>query len=295
MVLRKHALWLLALMVTAGCADESKSDAYGQFETDEVMISSEVPGKLLQFEVKEGMPLKAGQIVAQIDTVSLQLRKAEVEASILSVKSRLATLDAQAQVYQTQLETANKNLNRIKNLVQGNAATTQQLDDVEGSINTLNAQMEAVKVQRRSVYAEIETMETRIAQIEDQIERATVINPVNGVVITSYAEPNELVGQGSPLYQIANLDELELRVFVSGAQLANVKLGNAVEVLIDKDADTNQSLTGTVSWISSEAEFTPRMIQTKEERVTQVYAVKIRVLNTDGTLKIGMPGEVNFN
>ena len=198
-------------------------------------------------------------------------------------------------MYQTQLETANKNLNRIKNLVQGNAATTQQLDDVEGSINTLNAQMEAVKVQRRSVYAEIETMETRIAQIEDQIERATVINPVNGVVITSYAEPNELVGQGSPLYQIANLDELELRVFVSGAQLANVKLGNAVEVLIDKDADTNQSLTGTVSWISSEAEFTPRMIQTKEERVTQVYAVKIRVLNTDGTLKIGMPGEVNFN
>ena len=295
MVLRKNALWLLALIVAAGCADENKSDAYGQFETDEVMISSEVPGKLLRFEVKEGMRLNAGEVVAQIDTIGLHLKKTEVLASISSVKSKLATLDAQAKVYQTQRETANKNLNRIKNLVQGNAATNQQLDDVEGNINTLNAQIEAVKVQRQSVYAEIETMETRIAQINDQIERATVINPIDGMVITSYVEPNELVRQGAPLYQIANLEELELRVFISGAQLPNVRLGEEVDVLIDKDADSNQSLTGTVNWISSEAEFTPRMIQTKEERVTQVYAVKIRVPNSDGTLKIGMPGEVNFN
>lgn len=285
---------MLALVLAAGCAKENGSDAYGQFETDEVMISSEMGGKLLQFEAKEGMTLNAGQKIGQVDTLQLHLKKAELESSIKSIRSNLATLDAQANVYKTQLETANKNLKRIQALVNDKAATTQQLDDIEGSINMLNAQIEAVKVQRRSVYAEIETMETRIAQVRDQIDRAAIINPINGVVITNYAEPNELVGQGSPLYQIANLEVLELKVYVSGAQLPNVKLGSDVEVLVDKDADSNQSLTGTVSWIASEAEFTPNMIQTKEERVTQVYAVKIRVPNRNGVLKIGMPGEVNF-
>lgn len=287
-------IWMLALVLAAGCAKESGSDAYGQFETDDVMISSEMGGKLLQFEAKEGMTLQAGQQIGQVDTLQLHLKKAELESSIKSIRSNLATLDAQANVYKTQLETANKNLKRIQALVNDKAATTQQLDDIEGSINMLNAQIEAVKVQRRSVYAEIETMETRIAQVEDQIDRAAIINPINGIVITNYAEPNELVGQGSPLYQIANLEVLELKVYVSGAQLPNVKLGSDVEVLVDKDADSNQSLTGTVSWIASEAEFTPNMIQTKEERVTQVYAVKIRVPNRNGVLKIGMPGEVNF-
>lgn len=286
---------MLALVFAAGCANESGSDAYGQFETDEVMISSEMGGKLLRFEAKEGMTLNAGQKIGQVDTLQLHLKKAELESSIKSIRSNLATLDAQANVYKTQLETANKNLKRIQALVKDKAATTQQLDDIEGSINMLNAQIEAVKVQQRSVYAEIETMETRIAQVEDQITRAAIINPINGIVITNYAEPNELVGQGSPLYQIANLEVLELKVYVSGAQLPNVKLGSDVEVLVDKDADSNQSLTGTVSWIASEAEFTPNMIQTKEERVTQVYAVKIRVPNRNGVLKIGMPGEVNFN
>ena len=294
MILRKQALWMLALLVTAGCSQENGSDAYGQFETNEVMISAEVPGKLIQFEAKEGITLEAGSKVGQIDTVGLQLKKAEIKASIKSIKTKINTLEAQVKVYEAQLATANKNLTRTKALVNEKAATHQQLDDVEGTINTLNAQINAVKVQRRSVDAEIEIMETRIAQINDQIARATVINPVRGVVITSYAEPNELVGQGKPLYQIANLDELELRVFVAGAQLPDVKLGVEVEVLVDKDADTNQSLTGIVSWISSEAEFTPKMIQTKEERVSQVYAVKIRVPNRNGLLKIGMPGEVNF-
>ena len=291
---KTHMIWMLALVFAAGCANESGSDAYGQFETNEVMISSEMGGKLLQFEAKEGMTLNAGQKIGQVDTLQLHLKKAELESSIKSIRSNLATLDAQANVYKTQLETANKNLKRIQALVNDKAATTQQLDDIEGSINMLNAQIETVKVQRRSVYAEIETMETRITQVEDQIDRAAIINPINGIVITNYAEPNELVGQGSPLYQIANLEVLELKVYVSGAQLPNVKLGSDVEVLVDKDADSNQSLTGTVSWIASEAEFTPNMIQTKEERVTQVYAVKIRVPNRNGALKIGMPGEVNF-
>ena len=294
MRLRMQTAVLAALLLVAGCSKEYGADAYGQFEADEITISAEVAGRLLQFDVQEGMALNAGEVIGHIDTTALDLKRGELEASVQAIQWNISKLEAQAEVYRTQLATAQKNLDRVEKLVSDNAATQQQLDDLNGQINTLNAQIKAVEVQKRSVYAEITTMKTRIDQIEDQIRRATVINPVHGVVLTTYAEEAELVGTGKPLYQIADLRALELRVFVSGAQLPNVKLGSQVEVLIDADATTNQSLSGIVSWISSEAEFTPKMIQTKEERVTQVYAVKVRVSNPDGTLKIGMPGEVNF-
>jgi HlyD family secretion protein len=140
----------------------------------------------------------------------------------------------------------------------------------------------------------MKSIEARLNQIEQQLDDAHVVNPVNGTVLTTYVEPHELVGQGQPLYQIANLDTLELRAYVSGAQLPSIALGQSVEVLVDENAEENQRLSGKISWIASQAEFTPKMIQTKEERVTQVYALKIKVPNPDGILKIGMPGEVNF-
>jgi HlyD family secretion protein len=211
------------------------------------------------------------------------------------VRSQIQTLNAQADVHRSQLQTAKKDLSRLQALKEDGAATAKQIDDAEGVINTLNKQITAVDVQKQSVLSEIRTMRTRIAQVEDQIQKALIINPVSGTVLTTYAEPFELAAQGRPLYQIANTNELILRVYISGAQLPDVVLGQDVEVLIDKNEDENQSLAGKVSWISSEAEFTPKMIQSKEERVTQMYAVKIRVTNPDGTLKIGMPGEVNFN
>ena len=293
--MKNHMIWLILVVLAAGCTSAEKSDAYGQFEADEVIISAEVPGTLLRFDIQEGTELNAGVQIGLIDTLSLQLRKNEAESSLKAVQTKLENLNAQVEVYNAQLETASINLRRIEALAAEKAATDQQLDDVKGKIKTLDAQIHAVRVQKQSVYAEMETIKSRIAQVEDQIRRAKIINPINGVVLAKYAEQAELVGQGKPLYQIANLDELELRVFITGAQLTEVKLGEQVEVLIDKDANDNESLSGTVSWISSEAEFTPKMIQTKDERVTQVYAVKIRVQNPDGKLKIGMPGEVNFN
>lgn len=293
--MKNHMIWLILVVLAAGCTSAEKSDAYGQFEADEVIISAEVPGTLLRFDIQEGTELNAGVQIGLIDTLSLQLRKNEAESSLKAVQTKLENLNAQVEVYKAQLETASINLRRIEALAAEKAATDQQLDDVKGKIKTLDAQIHAVRVQKQSVYAEMETIKSRIAQVEDQIRRAKIINPINGVVLAKYAEQAELVGQGKPLYQIANLDELELRVFITGAQLTEVKLGEQVEVLIDKDANDNESLSGTVSWISSEAEFTPKMIQTKDERVTQVYAVKIRVQNPDGKLKIGMPGEVNFN
>ena len=238
--------------------------------------------------------MNAGEKVGQIDSTQTHLRKQELQATVKSIQTNISKLDAQAEVYQEQLQTAKKDLQRFTNLKQSNAATQQQIDQAQGQVNVLQKQISSVNVQKQSVYAELETMETRIAQIQDQLEKTKVINPLAGTVLSSYAEPNELVSTGKPLYELANLEEMILRVYISGAQLPTVSLGQEVEVLIDKNAEENESLKGQVRWIASEAEFTPRMIQTKEERVTQVYAVEIAVANPDGKLKIGMPGEVNF-
>jgi len=198
-------------------------------------------------------------------------------------------------VINSQLNTAQKNLNRLKALKAENAATDQQLDEVEGTVEMLINQKKTISTQKTSVIAETETMNVRIAQVQDQIKKSVVVNPVNGRVLTTFVEPFEFTNVGKPLYEIANLDELILRIYVSGAQLDEVVLGKEVTVIFDKDEKENHSTSGKITWISSKAEFTPKMIQTKEERVTQVYAVKVAVKNPEGLLKIGMPGEVNFN
>lgn len=292
--LKALAAGICMLVVFVGCSGGEKSDAYGQFEAEEVTISAEGSGVLKEFIVEEGEHISQGQRVGIIDTVQLNLKKKELEAAIQSVHTNIDKLNAQAAVYKEQLETAKTNLERLQALRKGKAATQQQMDKAEGQVKVLQKQVHSVEVQKRSVYAELETMKIRIDQVEEQISRATITNPIDGIVLSSFAEPNELVSVGKPLYQIAQLNELILRVYISGAQLAELSLGEEVEVLIDKDAVANESLKGTVSWIASEAEFTPQMIQTKEERVTQVYAVKVRVSNPEGKLKIGMPGEINF-
>ncbi|MBO6525089.1 MAG: HlyD family efflux transporter periplasmic adaptor subunit [Balneolaceae bacterium] len=294
MELKTSGLVLLIIGLLSGCSQNQLSDAYGQFEAVETTISSELSGKLLQFDVEEGIDLEANTKVGVIDTVMLGLQKEELRAGIASVRSRIANLSAQADVYKEQLATTEKDFERLISLKENNAATQQQIDNAQGQINTLKKQIAAVQVQEQSVLTEIETHKIKIARVEEQIDRATIINPVKGTVLATFVEPYELTMPGKPLYQIANTEELILRVYVSGAQLANVKLNQLVEVLIDESEESNQSLSGTVSWISSEAEFTPKLIQTKEERVTQMYAVKVRVPNPEGIIKIGMPGEVNF-
>lgn len=288
-------LMAVGAILFVSCTSDELSDAYGQFEADEVLISAETTGKLLSFDVKEGELINENIPVAVIDTSTLVLKKKEIEAGIKAVKSKLANLSAQEEVINSQLATARKNLNRLKALKAENAATDQQLDEVEGTVEMLINQKKTITTQKTSVFAEIETMNVRIAQVQDQIEKSEVVNPVNGRVLTTFVEPFEFTSAGKPLYEIANLDELILRVYVSGAQLDEVILGGQVSVIFDKNEDENHTTTGTVSWISAKAEFTPKMIQTKDERVTQVYAVKVLVDNKDGLLKIGMPGEVNFN
>lgn len=285
---------ILAQLSLSGCSNNGKSDAYGQFEATETTISAEASGKLLQFNADGGILLREGQKVGIVDTSQLVLQRDELKSQLESIKARIANINAEVEVQKEELALAESNLKRTRALKKDGAATEQQLDDAESRVQTARKRIRALQTQKQSIRANIDATKSRIAQVEDKLSDAQIINPVNGRVLTSFVEPHEMVQKGQPLYQIADLDTLDLRIYISGAQLPSVKLGQQVEVLVDKNADENQALSGRVSWIASDAEFTPKMIQTKEERVTQVYAVKVKVPNPNGMIKIGMPGEVNF-
>lgn len=292
-ILKIAGIFLLVMALSA-CTNEELSDAYGQFEATETSVSAEASGKLLQYTVEEGDKLSIDQQVGYIDTTKMVLQREELKAKLESIQARIPNINAQIEIQKSELERAGTDLNRTELLIKDGAATQKQLDDTRARVRTIQKQINAQQIQKQSIRAEIKATRARINQLNEQIEDAVIINPVHGTVLTSFVEPYEVVRMGQPLYRIANLDTLELRVYVSGAQLPGIKLGQLAQVLVDKNAEENQELDGTVSWIASKAEFTPQQIQTKEERVTQVYAVKVKVPNPTGILKDGMPGEVNF-
>ncbi|MCX6234731.1 MAG: HlyD family efflux transporter periplasmic adaptor subunit [Bacteroidetes bacterium] len=284
---------VLFLLLTACSVDKNRSDAYGNFEAREVIISSEAQGRILKFIIEEGEELQAGVNIGLIDTVDLSLRRDQLYVSRNAVISKIRITEAQIDIQKQQKENILVEKRRIENLLKDGAATTKQLDDINGSLSLVDKQTNLLHTQITGIRDEAATIEAQIAQVNENIRKCYLVNPMRGTVLTKYVECNEIATIGKPLYKIANLDTLELRVYISGAQLPHVNLGNSVDVLVDKNEKSNQKLNGTVSWISQQAEFTPKIIQTKEERVKLVYAVKILVQN-DGTLKIGMPGEINF-
>ena len=300
----------------AGClwACNSKKttyDASGTFEVDETVVSSEIAGKLLTFNVQEGDTLAQGAIVGTVDPTQLHLQKAQVEASIAALKEKTSDikpevklLEDQLRVQQSQLDNLYYERTRTENLIKRDAATTKQLDDLNNQIDVMLRQMTVTKqqiavqrnnigTQNRSVLSEGNPLQKQVAQINDQIKRTEIVNPLTGTVITKYAEPGEVTSAGKALYKIANLSYINLRAYITGNQLPLIKLGQEVSVLIDSGAHQYRHYTGNISWISDKAEFTPKTIQTKEERANLVYAIKIRVRN-DGYIKIGMYGEVLF-
>ena len=285
---------LLLLILLAACSgNNDRSDAYGNFEVDDVIISAEANGKLVVYNAEEGKKLEKDVLVAVIDSTDLNLKRKQLKAQLISVSSKIENINSQIEVREQQKKNLTVDKNRIEKLMKDGAATQKQLDDINGQLDVLEKEVSSVKTQKTSILAEVEAIKAQIAQVEESINKCIIRNPVAGIVLEKYAEPNEITAFGKPLYKIANLDEMTLRVYISGAQLPHVKLGQDVEVLIDQDAETDRKLSGRVSWISESAEFTPKIIQTKEERVNMVYAVKVKVKN-DGSLKIGMPGEVNF-
>ncbi len=289
----KLILWIFPILLAACSGNEDGSDAYGNFEAKEVIVSAEAQGKIIEFNIEEGEKLKKGQFLGFIDTVPQSIQREQLLAQKYAIASKTANVRAQINVQEEQKRVLETEKNRIEQLYKDNAATKQQYDDIKGKYDVLEKQIIATETQISSIVKEMEVVDKQVKLMDEQIRRAKIVNPIDGIVLEKYLEENEIVIIGKALYKIARLDEIELRVYISGAQLPDVKIGQKVKVYIDKDAESNQEYNGEVFWISDQAEFTPKIIQTKEERVNMVYAVKIRIKN-DGKLKIGMPGEVVF-
>ncbi len=287
-----HLIYLLISIIFLNSCNNNNdlADGYGNFEAIETTISAETNGKLLKFNVEEGQELEKGSNLGYIDTIPLALKKEQLITSINIISSKSKGVLSQIEVLKSQLKTAQISKNRIENLIAANAGTQKQLDDINGKIDLINQQIISVEIQNAPIINELKSIDVQIKQIEDQIEKSIITNPINGTVLVKYAEPNEIVSFGKPLFKIAELNLMQLRVYISEIQLVEIKIGQDVTVKIDTK-DGMKDYNGTISWVASEAEFTPKIIQTKEERVNLVYAIKVDVKN-DGGLKIGMPGEM---
>ena len=322
----KSGYFFLLLLALAACqGNEQDFDASGVFEADEVVISSESIGRILRLEVEEGSELKAGQVIGSVDCKNLSLQKAQIEASIDALSQKTNDASPQTQILREQLNTQQRQIatqreqmrildrehKRLQNLVKAEAVPSKQLDDIEGQIEVLKKQIETtesqvavlqqqiksqqqqVSIQNRGVLSEKKPLEERVAQVDDQLQRCNITNPLDGTVLVKYATADEMTATGKPLYKIANLSTLILRAYITGDQLSSIKLNQPVKVFVDNGKDSYKEISGTVTWIASKAEFTPKTIQTKDERSNLVYATKIKVKN-DGYLKIGMYGEVKL-
>jgi HlyD family secretion protein len=290
---RKIVAILFLFFVLACNRGEEKADAFGNFEATEVIVSAEATGNILKLDVEEGQHLDSGQVVGLIDTTQLFLKAQQLIAAKNAVATKSTNISAQMKVLQEQRKNLLRDEQRFENLVKEEALPQKQLDDIRGQINVVEQQVKSVESQYAPIAPEINAIDAQLKQVRDQVRNSVIRNPVGGTVLTKYAEEAEVTAYGRPLYKIANLDTMILRVYISGAQLSSIRIGQEVNVFFDAGTTANAELPGKITWIASTAEFTPKIIQTKEERVNLVYAVKVKVRN-DGSLKIGMPGEVRW-
>lgn len=302
----------VAAIILAACNGNGNGhDASGTFEADEVIVSASANGKILSFNVGEGSVLVKDSVVGIIDSTNFSLQKEQVEATIqsldqqtLNVLPQIKLLEEQLAVQQSQLDNLLHEKARLENLVKQDAATGKQLDDMNSQVEVLKKQMNVtqqqinvqknnVSTQNRSILSQGKPLQKQVAQIEDMLRKTSIRNPVSGTVLTKYAEAGEITSIGKALYEIADLSYLNLRAYITGDQLSKIKLNQPVKVFIDEGKKDYKQYDGIIIWISDKAEFTPKTIQTKEERANLVYAIKVKVKN-DGYLKIGMYGEVGF-
>lgn len=272
-------------------------DATGSFEATEIIVSSQANGKILSLNVVEGQTLQADEIVGQIDSTQLYLQKMSLISNAQGVRAQRPNIGTQTAAIGEQIQTLQRERTRTQNLIAANAANKKQLDDINAQIEVLQKQLSAqtstLQKSSANISAQSSAMDIQVAQLEDLLQKCTIKSPISGVVLNKYAEPGELAGTGSPLFKIADIQNMHLRAYVTNDQLSKIKLNDEVTVRVDDGNGELKSYTGTVSWISDKSEFTPKTIQTKNERANLVYAMKIAVKN-DGFLKIGMYGEVVF-
>lgn len=285
---------LLSLIALSACGSGTpKYDATGTFETTEVLVSAEASGRLLRFDIEEGTNLEAGQNIGLIDTVQLYLKKLQLQASMKSVESQRPDFNKQIAAIKQQIATAEREKQRVENLLKAGAANQKQLDDWDAQLALLNRQLVAQKSSLQnsttSLTEQGSSVGIQVAQVEDQLSKCYITSPISGIVLTKYAEAGELAAVGKPLFKVADMQRMYLRAYITSAQLSGVKLGQQVTVYSDYGTDEYKEYPGVVTWISDRSEFTPKTILTKDERANLVYAVKIAVEN-DGFLKIGMYG-----
>ena len=290
--MKNSTLIIIGTLLLSGCSSKtSDADAFGNFEATEVIVSAESSGRIISINPVEGTQIEKGDAIALIDTTILTLQKAEIDASINSIRSRISSINAQNDILSQQIVNLDINISRIGKMLKDDAATQKQYDDLTGQKAVLQKQIAANNTQKTSVAAEISVYESKKAILGEQIRRCCIKSPLKGTVIEKFAEAGEITAPGKPMFRISDLSVIRLKAYVSGAQLGGIKIGQKCTVRIDDGKKGYRSFTGTVSYISEKAEFTPKIIQTKEERVILVYSVHIDVIN-DGTLKSGMPGEV---
>lgn len=292
--MRSYSFVLVLILAIAACRAEEEPDAYGMVEAVEVIVGAETGGVIETFRVAEGDRLDAGQEVGSIETTQLGLERQQVVAQEAAVASRSDEVRQQIDVLQVQRDIARRAYERTRRLYEQRAATAQQLDAAEREVRVAGEQIEAARAQLQSIRREVEASAARGAQVAERIEKGTIVNPITGTVLVTYAHAGEVAQPGQPLYRIANLDSVEVRAYITETQLTSVRIGQQARVAVDVAEGGRRIVPGRVTWVAREAEFTPTPIQTREERADLVYAVKIRVRNDGGALKIGMPADVEF-
>jgi HlyD family secretion protein len=284
------AALLLGVLVTGACRKQ-RVDAYGNFEATEVTVAAEVAGRLLTLALGEGARVTRGSLLGAVDTMSLVLERRANVARRAAGASRAREAGSSIAALEVQLAIAERDLSRTQRLLQNAAATAQQGDRAEREVKVLKEQLVGARAARATSTQELAALDAQVALIDDRLARSRIVSPLDGTVLARYAEPGEYLQAGQPIFKLAPLDSLTFRAYVSGAQLAGLRLGQQVSVGVDR-ADSIATLPGRITWIASAAEFTPTPIQTRDERADQVYAVKVAVNNQSGLLKIGMPGEL---
>ena len=288
-------LFICSWWLFTGCtAENTKTVAYGDFEATETTVSAQTQGQILSFNVEEGDTLKQGQVIGFVDTTDLTLKWMQLIASKSSIYSRSENVKTQIQVFEAQKKTDLINQDRIAKMLKDSAATQRDMDNINGAVDVVNKQIVNAGSQYATILADLASMDKQIAQVRDQIKNAIIVSPLNGTVLVKYAELGEVAVPGRALFKMADMSIITLRVYISEPQLTQFKIGQKVKVLVDGPDAKALATTGIVSWISSEAEFTPKIIQTKEERVNLVYAIKVLVDNKNGMYKIAMPAEIEL-
>ena len=289
---------LLVILISFACGRDSEIyDASGSFEATEIIVSSEVGGKILEMNIEEGDSVKGGAVLGQIDTVQLWLKKRQILATVRALEARRPELRKQIAAIEEQISVQTREKERIERLLKAGAATGKQLDDVNASISILTKQLDAQRSSLANTSGglteDASALMIQADQLDDQLKRSRITSPITGTILTKYAEAGEVTGAGKPLFKIANMDRMILKAYITSDILTQVKQGQSVKVYADFGEEGSREYEGKIVWISDKAEFTPKTIQTKDERANLVYAVKIAVKN-DGYLKIGMYGGLSL-